>query len=130
MLSGNMTSGGLLSDSNVIEVYGGDSAHFLLTVKDDAGDIVDLTNAFISFTVKEHIGDVDYLFRKTTDEPLEIELTAPKAGEAKIKLTGLETEHLDCKSYLYDVRVVLEDGFRQTVIAPTPFIIKRAVGTY
>jgi len=131
MMSGGVSgSTGMLGDSNVIEVYGADSAEFLLTIVDDAGEIVDLTGAFIGFTVKTRISDEHYIFRKTTDQAAEIEITTPRAGEATIKLTGLETECMDCKSYLYDVRVVLASGFRQTVIEPTPFIVKRAVGTY
>ena len=119
-----------MSNSNEICVYGGDSATLLLEVVDEKDEVVDLTGAFIAFTVKAFIDDTEHLTRKTTDDPAEIEITAPKAGEAKIKLTGLETENEDCKDYLYDVRVELSDGFRQTVIEPTLFRIKRAVGTY
>jgi len=123
------SSGGMLANDNEISLYTGDSADFILTVTDDDGDIVKLTGATIAFTVKDRVGGTIFI-RKTTADSLEIEITEPLAGKAKIKLQGSDTQELDCKAYVYDVRVELADGFRATVIPPTPFRVKHAVGSY
>lgn len=103
----------------------------MLTVRDKAKALVNLTDAKIFFTIKRTIDSDDFEVRKTTSDPAEAVLLVQAGstlGQAKIFLTPTDTIDLDpARDYVYDVWVELVSGKRYAVIKPSALNIRRAV---
>jgi hypothetical protein len=117
----------LLSPANAVVIYRGTSKTLELTVTDASGNPVDLTGSTIYFTVKKCIEEQEVLFQKRSTDPLQIEITQPKAGKAKIYIQPIDTSSLEIRSYKFDVLVVLSSGKRYIVVPPTDLTVQLAV---
>ena len=113
--------------ANAVTVTRGTSKTLELTVTDSANKAVDLTGARIIFTMKRDSEDQLPLTQKASDDPLQVELSAPREGKAKIYLLPADTQNLDPKSYIFDVWVILSNGKRYVVVEPTPITLKAGV---
>lgn len=72
-------------------------------------------NDTVMFSIKKDINDIDTV----------LEINADIAdNKASVKI---EKFNLDVGEYVYDIKVVLEDGYTDTVILPTQFNVLRGV---
>lgn len=74
----------------------------------------------IYFTIKESINEKDYVIRKVISEFID--------GEAVDEITPEDTINLECKKYVYDVRMKNSAGRIFTIIKKSDFIIESEVG--
>jgi len=117
----------LLLPENSIEVIRGTSKTFELTVRDDAGVVVDLTGSRIIFSVKTCPADPLPLIQKTTDNVTQAEITVPREGKARIYLQPNDTQTLEALQYVFDVWVILTSGKRFAVVPSSIFAVKPGV---
>lgn len=123
-----MATPGLTQPRNAVKIIRGVSKTFELTVKDEAGDPVDLTSGRVLFSVKTDLQDLHAIIQKDSDAgAAQVELTEPKAGKAQIKLDPSDTNTLDVREYVFDVWVILSNGKRHAVIPPSIFEIQAGV---
>ena len=103
-----------------LQVYRGDTAKLRIMIKDELGDPVDLTGAFIRFSVKYEEFCEDYVFYAQSDQGTVINVLNAEEGLVEIKIPHTETETWDIWPYWFDVEVTTnpdtEDAHRQTVI--------------
>jgi hypothetical protein len=119
---------GITSPKNAVVVIRGESKTFQITVVDEAGEPVNLTNARLIMTVKPDIREEACLFRKDSDKgAAQIDIDEPKAGKAKIFVVPSDTHNQDCGEYLFDVWVVLTSGKQHPVIKTSTFEIVAGV---
>jgi hypothetical protein len=115
-----MPSLGLTQPKNSIQVIRGTSKAFELVVSDETGAIVNITGSRIIMTVKRELTDADPIIQKDSAVgPVEVELSEPKAGKAKIYLDPPDTQTLDVREYVFDVWVILASGKRYAVVPPS-----------
>lgn len=86
-------------------MFKGDHRTFKLTVKDQAGAVVNLTGSVLVFTLKIDAADVAVLVSKSSTVVGEITITAPLLGEAEIYLVPGDTSGLEPGSYMFDVQL-------------------------
>lgn len=112
----------LLTAANSLTVYRGASKTLEITVKTSAGTAVKLQNVRILFSVKREPGVKPALIQKTSDSALEIEITKPNEGKARIYLEASDTVQLDPGTYTFDVWVFFTlTGKRYMVVKPATF---------
>ena len=121
-----MGCGGELSAENPISIIRGSSRTLELRLVDTQGNERDITDARIIFTVKRAMGDTQPLIQKDSTDPLQIELTSPRTGRARIYLNPGDTRTLAARAYPYDVWVLL-DGKNYCVIPPSEFQVEPSV---
>lgn len=115
-----MATPGLTQPKNVLRIVRGETKTLQLTVSDESGDPVDLTDGRVVFGVKRRVDDVGLILSKDSEKGVdEVELDDPRRGRAQIKLLAADTRRLDAKDYVYDVWVVLTSGARHPVIPPS-----------
>lgn len=120
--------GGFLAAENAIDVIRGISRTLVLTVKDSHGDVVDLTNGRVVFTVKCKLSDVNPVILKDSENGVgEVEISDPVSGEAKIYLTPNDTHNMKPGKYVFDVWVILAAATRHLVVGPGEFNVKAGV---
>ncbi len=102
-----------------ITIYRGERKAWTGTVKDEAGSVVDITDADVYFTVRTKVPagsivadtDGDVIFKKTVGDG--ITLSDPTNGEFEILVAKADTNAINIgatgKGYLYEICVV-EDG--------------------
>ena len=89
-----------------ITMIRGDTRVFTVTMTNDAGAPLDLTDAEIAFTV-------DDLFDKSLGDGIAV--ADPETGIATITIDPADTSSSDARrAYSYDVQVTLEDGSVKT----------------
>ena len=95
--------------NNNLIVVRGDSHTFTLTLTDTAGAPLDLTDADLTFTVKD-------MFAKTVGAGITV--SAPLTGVATVEVDPADTEGAPDyrREYRYDTQVDLSDGTRVTPI--------------
>ena len=116
----------ILSPENTVSVIRGASKTLELTVKDEEGEVADLTGATIYFSVKKRALDEFYLIQKSSLDIAEIEIPNPTDGVAHIFLLPADTRGLDVRKYTYDIWVIL-GGERSVVIVPSVFEVLAGV---
>lgn len=106
-----------VNENGSIEMIRGDSAEFDIQVmtEDIDGEPVEYVlqeGDILTFTVK----------KSTKSEETLIQKTGPH-----ILILPEDTQELSYKTYKYDVQLTMADGFVDTIIPPTDFIIKEEV---
>src|SRR5690606_29418699 len=103
-----------------IRIIRGDTIRLLLNFIDFEGDVYDLTDGIVFFTVKERLSDDDddALILKNIDT-----FTEPESGEMILELSSMDTE-IEIGKYWYDIqlkdsagRIVSSEKGRFVVIA-------------
>ena len=116
-----------VSHANLISVIRGSSKAFEITVTDDQDEPVDLTGATMYFTVKRDISEPLPTVRKSSADPTQILIAAPRTGVAKLFLVPGDTHGKSIGGYVFDVWVILVDGRRIPVIPPSQFEVEQGV---
>lgn len=117
----------ILLPENSISVIQGTTKTLKLTVRDGDGEVVDLTNATIYFTVKKRECDETPLIFKSSASITQIEVTNPLDGTAKIFITPTDTAYLGASKYKFDIVVELASGDRYVVVPPSIFEVKLGI---
>jgi hypothetical protein len=100
-----------------IEIFRGDDKTFNLTVQDDGGSAVDLTNGVVRFTVRTDFNSKNKLIEKDSESIGGIVITDPTGGKADIQIDSANTRNPNMLGeYVYDVEVELSTGKKSTVI--------------
>lgn len=123
-----------LASDNAISIIRGSSRTIEIVVTDpdevsntNPSGIVNLTAATLYLTVKEKIEDPLAIIKKSSNSSLEIEITAPRSGLAKIYFVPADTQKREVGAYVYDLWVLLSSGKRFPIIAPSTFEITPGV---
>lgn len=107
--------------SNEIHIYAGDSDKEIVTLTDQNGQAIDLTDYKIIFTVKRNVNLPAFVIQKKNvnagGSSEQIEMHDPTNGKFKILLVSNDTESLlgQGTNYVYDVEIQLE-SFKKTAI--------------
>ena len=95
-----------------LELFRGDAWIIVVTVVDENGDAVDLSNAIQAlFSVKANKDDTAYIL-----EHMEGVITSPENGEIKFTIRDNDTDALVPGDYWYDVEVTFNDDRIHTVV--------------
>ena len=97
-----------------LHVYQGDTATYEVTVTTSKGEVVNLTDASIVFSVVQYLGDTTYLIQKSSEDISELEITDPTNGRFKVYLNSTDLA-LAPGYYAYDIEITLASGQRQTI---------------
>lgn len=92
-----------------IELYRGNRRWLRIYVRDPDLNIVDLTGAECTFTVR-HTKDGPILLQKKTAVPSEGMIGAADEGEAFFFIEAEDTQNLDVAQYVFDVTAMLAGG--------------------
>lgn len=109
-----------------IEVARGEDRTLQLTIKDDAGAVVDITGSTVTFTVRRRPQD-PILFSKSSATPSEVTLVDPTNGRADIFILDTDTGPLAVSDYKYDVFLQQADGTRTQVIDVSIFRVSSRI---
>lgn len=103
-----------IDDDGTFEIIRGDSAEFdiYLPILDEEGQIID------EYTLQE--GDVLLFTVKKNTKTKDIIMQ--KSGQ-HIEIVPSDTHNLSYGNYAYDVQLTYNNGFVDTVIPPTKFIV-------
>lgn len=87
-----------------IEIYRGDDVELNITITDDDGNVVDLTDSTLYFTVKSKKTDTDSdaVIQKTVTS-----FSSPLTGTATINLISSDTD-VEVGLYFYDFQLVTD----------------------
>jgi len=113
--------------TNKLIVYKSNNAEWQFDFKDQDGEIVNLTGASITFTVKESIEQtlVAEIIRQNTaagGDDNEIEIDDAAAGLYSVKLVPVNTASLDEGGYYYDIKITLSG--REETVASNKLLVK------
>jgi len=99
------------------EIFRGDDKTLEVVVKDQDGNVVDITGSSIRCTVKEHETDPDTEAKisKSSDTPSEITLTDPTQGKFEVYFVPTDTDNL-LGDYVYDIQIETSAGKKYTVL--------------
>jgi len=117
----------IVSPENVVSIIKGSSKTFELSIVQDNGTPVDLTDCAIYFTVKVQMEDQLPVIQKRTTDATQIAITDPRSGIARIYINPEDTLPLAVKPHYFDVWLVLSSGTRYVVIPPSTIEIKPAI---
>lgn len=118
---------GILLPENSISIIQGTTKTLSLTVKDGDGNVVDLTNATVYFTVKKRECDTTPLLFKSSDSITQIEIPLATDGVAKIYIAPTDTSTMAAGQYKFDIVVELASGDRHVVVPPSIFEVKLGI---
>lgn len=99
---------------DAIEIYRGNKRRIRIYVRDPDLNIIDLTGAECTFTVR-HTKSGPILLQKKTSVPAEGQIGAADEGEAFFFILAEDTQNLDVAQYVYDVTVMLSGDGPYTV---------------
>ena len=116
-----------LAPANTLEVIRGASRTVYLLVEAPEGGALNLTGAFVYFTVKRRVEDAYPLLQKTSTLAEDIALVAPREGRVEIYLTPNDTKNMAPGVYVFDVWVVMADGKRHPVVPQSTFEVHPSV---
>lgn len=109
---------------NRIHLTKGDSAEFNLTIRDRVtGNVFILGDGDrLIFTLKRFITDKDPVLTKTLGQGIRQE-------QERCVLVFLpeDTRHLSCGRYIYEVKLVRQNSYTDTIIPPRDFFLERSV---
>lgn len=89
-------------------------------LKTDGSPIPFVVGDVVYFTVKESINEKNTVIRK--------EITTFIDGQAVSEILPEDTHNLECKKYIYDVRMKSASGKISTIIKKSDFTIESEVG--
>lgn len=95
--------------NSALQLPKGTSKTFDFTLFDDNGNVLDLTNALITLSVKEQSDDdaVDVLTKVSSDET-ELKILSPATdGKIQVYLVPSDTTSVTAKQYVYKIDVVI-----------------------
>jgi hypothetical protein len=99
------------ADNTEPYIVSGDDKTWLITIVDNNGAVVDLTNAKAYFTVKKNKETTTVEIQKRNTlaggSDSEIEMSDPTNGKMKIHLVPTDTSTLQSRSYKYDIQVII-----------------------
>lgn len=109
------TAGGRLNENalpanNDLVIYKGDYVRLLLTVKDAAGQPLNLTGATAKAVLKSDYSDRD-------PKPFTCTIATPANGQVVIFLSSSVTSLLLPGSYIWDFQITFSDGETRTYLA-------------
>lgn len=117
---------GYYVSGNNISITRGDSAIIALEITDAAGDpYIIKDNDRLTMTVKKYINDELPVIVKTLDDGI---VRGDDAVE--IHIDPQDTSGLRYGNYVYDVELVMADGYTDTVIPPSQLTITGEVTTH
>lgn len=96
------------------EIYQGDNATLNVVCRDSDGDLVDITNVDLLFSLKDRKTDT-VLVTKHSDTVTQIEKDVPASGHAKIYLLPIDTSTL-LGAYEFDLELTYSNGQVETVL--------------
>lgn len=100
---------------STIAITRGDTGIFTLALNDSKGAPYDFSNDEVLFTVKKTVQDTEALIQKRIIY-----------GE-NVTILPVDTSQLPYGSYVYDIQVTTAGGIVDTVITPSPFVVKEEV---
>jgi len=108
-------------DDSLIRVYRGDTFCLRVTVLDELGETVDLTNSLIRITFKREQWCENYVFQARSDQGQEITFVNAEEGVFDLLVRYKDTSEWEVGwPYWFDVEITKnpnsEDAFRQTVL--------------
>ena len=98
------------------EIFQGDDDIFNVIVKDENGDLVDISDIDLLFSVKDR-DSYAILFSKSSNPTNtdRLEKDDPTNGHAKIYINGSDTESL-LGAYQFDIQLTLANGMVKTFV--------------
>lgn len=99
----------------MITIYQGESLPIQIEIRDDAGDLLDLTGAEVKWRLTP---------RTATTHVLDIKATIVSPGVVRVLLTAADTRQAPA-AYVQEVRVWLPSGLVRTVV-DEPITIRRS----
>lgn len=112
---------------NRISLTRGDSAEIVLTIRNRLTETIFLPGPDdqITFTVKRKLSDEKPVIEKHLDSGI-----LRRENNCVLILIPEDTTQLLFGTYWYDVELVLDSGYTDTIIPPSPFIITGEVTTH
>ena len=112
----------------ILDIDRGRDKTYEVSVTDEAGRILDLTGATVSFMVKNSVRDADInaVITKTSDNPAEISITNPVGGICEVIIVPDDTDSLPVKRYVYEIKVLTADNKKYT-LSLGKFLIQHVV---
>ncbi|MCK5610025.1 hypothetical protein KAR91_49585 [Candidatus Pacearchaeota archaeon] len=105
--------------ANEIRIYAGDSYDGTITIENENGAKVDLTNSTGIASFKRELTDDEYAFQRKNigagGGAGEIEMSDPSNGQVKLHIVPSNTSGLAWGQYSYDFWVKLSSGKEYTV---------------
>ena len=123
---------------NALSVVRGESKTFLITVRDEQRNLIDLTGALAWFTVKNRVEDVSSVISKRNlaaggvDGQILITLpqTGVSLGQMQVFLTPPDSAELDPGAAFWcDSWIQLTSGNRYQILSNQPFAVLPAITT-
>ena len=94
-----------MANLTTIEIVEGEAKQFSFTVKDDGGNLIDVSEAVCSLICKTSLGAEDSLFSKSDDD-----FDHTNGANGILKVTFTETD-LDFSGYAYCIlKIVISSG--------------------
>ena len=97
-----------------MSIVRGDTKAYKLVFRNQAGDVVDITNYKVMFTLKADSGDTDANAKISKT----MTVTSGASGEATLTLTSSDT-NIDAGIYVYDIQLVTASGSVHTPVTGT-----------
>lgn len=112
---------------NRISLTRGDSAEITLSIRDRVSGAIFVPGPDdqITFTVKRELSDEKPVIVKKLDSGI-----LRRENDCVLTLIPEDTAQLPFGTYRYDVELVLDSGYTDTVIPPSPIIIMGEVTAY
>lgn len=101
---------------DIVDVYAGNDRTIRVFVKTPDMNIVNLTGATGTLTVKTDKSSATHVIQKSTDNPSEGQIGSPDQGEMFFYLVPSDTASLDIRQYVCDIQVLLSNGKQYTVV--------------
>ena len=79
----------------------------------------------LTMTVKAAISDTEPVIVKTLGNGI-----TNKDGVCELHIEPQDTRHLQCGVYVYDVELIMDGGYTDTIIPPSKFVITAEVTTH
>ena len=114
----------------MISIYRGDSATVNIEVRDQYGELLDLSSKEITLMVKRSLSDLDsQAFFSISNVGIDPKITVMGIGEAVALLETEKTKNESEGQFFYDVKVAWLDGTRQRrkTVAQSVFVVKPVV---
>jgi hypothetical protein len=107
-----------VSKYNII-LYAGDDKTYRVYVRDRDLNPIDLTGAVGVFTLKKYKTDSSATLQKRTDVSGEGQMGAADLGEMLFYILDTDTQSLETRQYVFDVKIKVESGKIYTVLEGT-----------
>jgi len=102
-----------------IDLYQNNDRRLRVYIRDGNLNIINLTGATVVLTVKASKSDTVPVIQKSTAVPAEGLIGAADEGECFFYIVPADTASLEICQYVYDVRVLLDDGNSYTTVEGT-----------